>query len=140
MQNFFRLDEYHANNPDRPLPAFSAELQEILKYPIARYHASQIIDGLIKSGLFKFPVYLDKLIAVNILTAREITPDSALTKDFWDNFDRFCTALVAYFASEEGSKKRPHGPVGTTLGRISGTNPIVWETTPRKRGHRRRPY
>lgn len=137
-KDFISLKEYRGRFPDIKIPTLSAELLEILKYKIGRENASLIITKLVESRLFKFPGYLDQWMAVNLLVERTIPDTAEFTIEFWHNLDRFCTALIQYFSSDDGKRMRPLGQVGDTVGRIRGTDPIVWQHTPRRRGSRRR--
>ncbi len=140
MNNFLTLREYRARFPEKAIPTLSIELLEILKHRIARENATIIINKCADLRFFQFPSYLDQLRAISLLTVRAIPDTAEFTVEFWDNLDRFCTALVQYFSSGDGKRMKPLGLSGTTVGRLSGTDPRRWETTARKRGKRRRAY
>lgn len=137
-KDFITLKKYREKFPDKTIPSLSPELLEILIYRIGRENASFIIKQLAESRLFKFPGYLDQLMAVSLLVERVIPDTAECTVEFWDNLNGFCSALVQYFSSDDGRRMRPLGPVGSTIGKLGGTNPITWAETQRPYPHRRR--
>ncbi|MEK7458468.1 MAG: hypothetical protein AAB612_03245 [Patescibacteria group bacterium] len=137
-KNFITLVEYRTQFPERKTPTLTEELLEILKYRIGRENATFIIKKLGELRFFRFPAYLDQLMAISLLTVGAIPETAEFTVEFWDSLDSFCASLVQFFSTDDGKRMRPSGPTGTTLGNLSATNPLAWEQAPRKRGGRRK--
>ena len=101
MSKLRTLVEYRTQFPERKTPTLTEELFGNSK--ISSDEKMQLLlseVGRIK--IFRFPAYLDQLMAISLLTVGTNSETAEFTVEFWDSLDSFCASLVQFFSTDDG--------------------------------------